>query len=123
MPGRVSSAIFESGNVENVGIAVGIASLTLSAQLLFPLPVSTSGCVSDISGFRCWTMSGCVGSAISRSGMVENVGVAVGVASPALSAEMFFPLPLFTSGFHFRFRERCRTMSAVSYLGRAWSKM
>ena len=98
MPGRVSSAIFESGNVENVGIAVGIASLTLSAQLLFPLPVSTSGSVSDISGFRWWTMSGCVCSAISRSGMVENVRVAVGIASPTHSVQLLFPLPVSTSG-------------------------
>ncbi len=39
MSGRVGSAIFESGIVENVGVAVGIASLTLSVRVLFPLPV------------------------------------------------------------------------------------
>ncbi len=78
MSGRVSSASFESGN--------GIASLTLSVQLLFPLPVSTSGFVAEILGFRCQPMSGCAGSAISRSGTVENMGVAVGIASPAHSA-------------------------------------
>ncbi len=96
---RVGSAIFESGIVENVGVAVGIASLTLSVQLLFPLPVSTSGSVSDISGFRCWTLSGCIVSAISTSGTFENAGAAVGITSPALSAQKVIS----TSFFHFRF--------------------
>jgi len=83
MSGHVGSAIFESDIVENVGIAVGIASLTLSVHLLIPLPVSTSDSVAEILGFRCWP-----------------------VASPALSAQMLFLLPVFTSGFHFRFRGR-----------------
>ena len=74
MSGRVGSGISESGILENLGVAVGIASLTLSVHLLFPLPVSTSGSVAEILGFRCWPMSGCVGSVISRSGTVENVG-------------------------------------------------
>ncbi len=52
MSGRVGDVVFESGIVENVGVAIGIASLALRVQLLFPLPVSTSGSVSDISGFR-----------------------------------------------------------------------
>ena len=94
MSSNVGSAISESGIVENVGVAVGIASLTLSVQLLFPLPVSTSGSVPDISGFRCWTMSRCVGSAISRSDTVENVGVTVG---------SFRWNAISTSSFHFRF--------------------
>ncbi len=98
MSGRVDSAISGSGIVENVGAAVGIASLTLSVHLLFPLPVSTSGSVAEISGFRCWLMSGCVGSVITRSGTVATVGVAVGIASPSLSAQMLFLLPVFTSG-------------------------
>ncbi len=75
MSGRVVSAIFELGIVENAGVAIGIASLTISVQLIFPLPVSTSGSVADISGFRCRPMSGRVGSVIFESGIVENVGV------------------------------------------------
>ena len=74
MSDTVGCAIFGSGVVENMLIAVGIASLRLSVQLLFPFPVSTSGFVADIVDFRCPTMSGCIGSAISRSGTVENVG-------------------------------------------------
>ena len=99
MSGRVDSAIFESGIVENVGVAVDMASLAISVRSLFPLPVSTSGSVADILDFRCpprsggvgsaisesdrylvFRMSDTVGGAISRSGMVENIGVAVEVS-------------------------------------------
>ncbi len=66
--------------VENVWVAVGIASPALSVQKLFPLPVSTSGSVADILGFQCRPMSGNVGSAISESDIVENVGAAFIIA-------------------------------------------
>ena len=39
----VGNDIAKSAMVANAGVAVGIASLTLSAPKLFPLPVSTSG--------------------------------------------------------------------------------
>ena len=42
---------------------------------------------------------GCVGRGISESGVDENVGVAVGIASPALFVQNLFPLPVSTSGF------------------------
>ncbi len=45
---NVGSNISESGMVANVGVAVGIASLDVSVQKLFPLPVLTSGFVADI---------------------------------------------------------------------------
>ncbi len=53
MSDRVGSDISESGIVDNVGVSVGIAALTLAIRVLFPLPVSTSGfvpavCVSDV---------------------------------------------------------------------------
>ena len=48
MAGNVGSDISESGMVANVGTAVGIASPSVSVQKLFPLPVSTSGFVTDI---------------------------------------------------------------------------
>ena len=38
-------------------------------------------------------MSGRVGSAMSKSGMVENVGVAVEIALPAHIVQKVFPLP------------------------------
>ena len=98
MSDNVGSVIFGSGMVENAGVAVGIASLTLAVRVLFPLPVSTSGSVADISGFRCWPRSGRVGSAIFESGIVENVGLAVEIASLTLSVRVLFQLPVSTSG-------------------------
>ena len=72
-------------------------------------------------------MSDSVGSVIFGSGMVENVGVAVGIASLAVSVQKLFPRPVFTSGFVADISVtdvgRCRKMSAVSYSGRAWWKM
>ena len=106
--------------VENMGVAVGIASPTLSVETLFPLPVSTSGSVADIWGFQCRPMSGHVGSATSESGVVENVGVAVGIASPAHSVQKLFPLPSSTSGSAADISGfQCRAMSAVPFLSRA----
>ena len=84
-------------------VAVGIASPALSVQKLFPLPVSTSGFYFRFRGrhfgFPCRPMSGRVASAMSELGRVENVGVAVGIASPSLSVQNLFPLPVSTSGF------------------------
>ncbi len=42
------NVIFWSGMVANVGVAVGIASPSVTVQKLFPLPVSTSGFEADI---------------------------------------------------------------------------
>ena len=39
-------------------------------------------------------LSANVGSDIGRSGMVEIVGAAVGIASPSLSFQKLFPLPV-----------------------------
>ena len=50
-------------------------------------------------GFLCRLMSDNVGSVIIRSGVVENVGVAVGIASKSVSVQKLFPLPVSTSGF------------------------
>ncbi len=48
MSGRVGSVISKSGVVDNVWVAVEIASPSVSVQKLFPRPVSTSGFVADI---------------------------------------------------------------------------
>ena len=45
---NVDTVMFRSGMVENVGLAVEIASPSVSVQKLFSLPVSTSGFVADI---------------------------------------------------------------------------
>ncbi len=72
-------------------------------------------------------MSGRVGNAVPMSGMLENVGVAVGIASPSVFVQKLLPLPVSTSGFVADIRVtgigRCRTMSAVSYSDRAYSKI
>ncbi len=47
MSDNVRSAISKFGMVANVGIAVGIASPSVSVQKLFQLPVSTSDFVTD----------------------------------------------------------------------------
>ena len=72
-------------------------------------------------------MSGNVGSGIFVYNMVENVGVAVGIALPCVSVQELLPLPVSTSGF---VADTCvsdvvqgRAVSAVSFLSRAWSKM
>ncbi len=45
---NVGSVTFVSGTVENVVVAVGVASTSVSVQKLFPLPVSYSGFVVGI---------------------------------------------------------------------------
>ena len=93
--------------------------------------ISTSGFHFRFRGrhlrFPCRPMSGNVGGVIFRSGIAENVGVAVGIASKSVSVQKLFPLPVSTSGFvadicvsHVG---RCRAMSAASYSGRASPKM
>ncbi len=69
-------------------------------------------------------MSGNVGSVIFWSGMVENVGIAVGIALPSVSIQKLFPLPVSTSGFVAGISVtdvgRFRAMLAVSNPCRAW---
>ena len=54
MSDNVGDVILGSGMVENVRVAIGIASQSVSVQKLFPLPVYTSGFVSDIMNSGCW---------------------------------------------------------------------
>ena len=75
------------GMVDNVGIAVGIATPSLAVQKLFPLPVS----LADILNFgsllsstnvdQRWTTSGGFLGVNSKSAMVENLEAAFGIAS------------------------------------------
>jgi len=59
--------------------------------------------------------------------MVENVGVAVEIASPPVCVRKLFQLPVSTSGFVADICGsgvgRCRAVLAVSYLSRVWSIM
>ncbi len=64
-------------------------------------------------------MSGNVGSVIFGSGMVENVGVAVIIASLAVSVQKLFPLPVPWPTLRVSDVDRCRAVSAVTFLSRA----
>ncbi len=92
-------------------------------KCFFPLPVSTSGSVTDISGFRRRPISGRVGSDISESGIVENIEVSVGIASLTLAVRVLFPLPVSWPTCLVSDVARCRAVSAEPYITRAWSKM
>jgi hypothetical protein len=92
--GRVVSRISESGVAGNVGVAVEIASPSLSVQKLFLLPVCVVGIRVLDAGSRCRPTSDRVVSGISESDMAENVGVAVEIASPSLFVQKLFPLPV-----------------------------
>ena len=68
-------------------------------------------------------MSGRVGSVISKSGVVDNMGVDVEIASPSVSVQKLFPLPVPWPTLWLPDVGLCRTMSAVSYSSRALSKI
>jgi hypothetical protein len=48
-------------------------------------------------------MSGSADSSISESGMAENMGVEVGIATPSVTGQKLFPLPVFVDR-HLEFR-------------------
>ena len=98
MSDNVGSVIFGYGMVENVGVRLNRS------------PISCSSKVISISGFnfrfrnrhfsfRCRPMSDNVSRVIFGSGMVKNVGVADGIASPSVSVQKLFSLLVSTSGF------------------------
>ncbi len=85
--GDVRSNIVKSGMVDNVGIAVGIAAPSFAVQKLFPLPVSLAAILnfgslsSSTNVDQRRPTSGSVLSVKSKSGVVENMGAAFGIAS------------------------------------------
>ncbi len=58
--------------------------------------------MAAILNFGSRTTSGNVGGDMVKSGMVDNVRVAVGIAAPSLAVQKFFPLPVF-AGRHLGF--------------------
>ncbi len=91
---NVGSVIFWSGMVENVGVAVGIASPFVSVKKLFPLPVPWPTLWFPMSAdvAQCRQCHILVGHG-------RKCGVAVRIALPSLSFQKLFPLPVSTSGF------------------------
>ncbi len=76
--------VVKLGMVDNMGIAVGIASPSLAVQKLFPLPVFVGRHLELLWSaivYQRRSASGSVPSVKSKSGVVENVGVAVGIMS------------------------------------------
>ena len=83
-----------------MGEAVGKASPSLIVQTLFSLPVLLTAILKFGSrplsinvGQRRLT-SGSVLSVKSKSGVVENMGVEVGIAAPSVIVEKLLPLPV-----------------------------
>ncbi len=58
--------------------------------------------MAAILNFGIRTTSGNVGGDIVKSGMVDNVGVAVGIAAPSFAVQRLFPLTVF-AGRHLGF--------------------
>ncbi len=76
----------------NVGVAVGTVSPAHCVQQLFPLPVYEATILNLVAGRR-REMSGNVDSVISKSGLVEHVGVEVEIASLSQAVQKLLPLP------------------------------
>ena len=67
---------------------------SVTGQKLFPQ--FTSGLsMAAILNFGSRTTSGNVRGDIVKSGMVDNVGIAVGIAAPSLAVQTLFPLQFF----------------------------
>ena len=86
--------------VDNMGIAVGIAAPLFAVQKLFSLPVLLAailnfGSLSSSTnvGQRRPT-SGSVLRVKSKSGVVDNVEKAFGIASQSTTVEKLFPVPV-----------------------------
>ncbi len=60
--------------------------------------ISTSDLMAAILNFRSGTMSGNVRSDIFKSGMVENVGIAVVIATPSFAVQKLFSTAILNFG-------------------------
>jgi len=105
-----------SGNnswTETNGEAIPTATSTFSTMPTYYIWVSTVGS-ADVGQCRQCQIG---------SGVIENVGIAVGMASASVSVQKLFPLPVQWPTLWVSDIVRCRTMSAVSYSSRALSKI
>ena len=90
----------KSGVVDNVGIAVGIAAPLFAVQKLFPLPVLLAAILnfgslsSSTNVDQRRPTSGSVLRVKSKSGVVDNVEEAFGIASQSTTVEKLFPVPV-----------------------------
>ena len=90
----------KSGIVDNMGIAVGIAAPLFAVQKLFPLPVLLAAILnfgslsSSTNVDQRRPTSGSVLRVKSKSGVVDNVEEAIGIASQSTTVEKLFPVPV-----------------------------
>ena len=86
--------------VDNMGIAVGIAAPLFAVQKLFPLPVLLAAILnfgslsSSTNVDQRRPTSGSVLRVKSKSGVVDNVEEAIGIASQSTTVEKLFPVPV-----------------------------
>ena len=77
MSDKVGNVTIDTGMVKNVGVAVGISTISHSVYGKH----STSGLVPAILNYGGRLTSADAGNVASGSGMVEDVGVAVGIST------------------------------------------
>ncbi len=87
MSDKVDIVSFEPAMAENMGVEVGIAAPSFAVQKLFPLPVLLAAILnfgslsSSTNVDQRRPTSGSVLSVKSKSDVVENMGLAFGIAS------------------------------------------
>ena len=94
---NVRGDIVKSSMVDNVGITVGISAPSLAVQTLFPLPIFVGRHLEFLWSaivYQRRSTSQSVPSGKSKSGVVENVGVAFESASKSPSVHKLFPVPV-----------------------------
>ncbi len=87
--------------------------------------------MAAIFNFGSRTTSDNVGGDIVKSGMVDNVGIAVEIAAPSLAVQKLFPLPFFLLAAILNFcglpsstnSGQPQAVSPVSSRSRTWSEM
>ena len=96
--GNVRGDIVKSGMVDNVGIVIGIAAPSLAVQKLFPLPVFADRHLEfwwpSVIVYQRRSTAVSIHSVKSKSGVVENVGVAFEIASQSFTVQKLFPVPV-----------------------------
>ena len=98
--GNVRIDIVKSVIVDNMGIAVGFAAPFFAVQKLFPLPVLLAAILnfgslsSSTNVGQRRPASGSVMRVKSKSGVVDNVEEAIGIASQSTTVEKLFPVPV-----------------------------
>ncbi len=95
--GNVRGDTVKLSMVDNVEIAVGIAAPSLAVQKLFPLPVCAGRHLEFLWStivYQRRSTSDSVQSVKSKSGVIENVGIAFEIASQYSTGQKLYPVPV-----------------------------